>query len=403
MLSLTQERRPKFPEALQAIANGADSVETLQRVYGKSPSDLEKELRSYVRQTSFLAAVFDVRLEKGAEATAFEPASDLETRLLLAGLLAGQPSKAEESERRLLALQADYPESAEVAEALGDWAWRSKSSAEAVPHFERAAELGGTNPRMYRNLAALSRGTHQRDFQIRMLEKAVQLDPDDLDSRRILGHLYIQDQQWSKGLVQLNKITKVETAEEAYALYHSRAYGYYRLNDLDTAEKLAESARRHADEPRKTAQTELLLQAIARTRDQRAFEAAGASAAGAAPPPPPEVSDDGDKPGLAYNPLPPEEREERVSVERKPSFVGGLTNFECLGDRAVITVESGGAARSFVIADPMGIVILRNGEGAPDVSFTCGPQDGRALEVTYQQEPGGEARVVALDFLDPRP
>lgn len=401
MLNLAEAYRPKVSEAVRAIANGAGSMETLQQIYGQSPAELEKALRMYANQSAFMVAVYDVRLEKSAEEPVFEPASDLETRLLLTSLIAAQREKAGEAELQLLTLQKDYPDSPEAAEALGDLVLRVRSAQEAVPHFERAAELGGTNPRMYRNLAAMTRGVRERSFQIEMLERAEKLDPDDVETHRILGSLYVQDGQWTKGVLQLNRVKKVKTHEEAYALYNELAYAHYRLNDLDGAEKLAQIARKHAEDPQQTARIELMLQAIARTRDRAAYEASG----GTLPQEetaPPTLTDDFERPSLAYNPLPPEGREVNVSVQRKPSFVGGLKQFECLGDHARITVQSGEESRTFLIADPMGIVILRNGEGAPDVSFTCGEQDGRPLEVTYEEDPGGEARVLTLDFLDAR-
>jgi len=411
MLNLDERYRGQVGEFLETLIRLGDGVKAFKKVYGLSPSEVEKALEGYSRQSSFMVLNLDIKLTKDLEEPTVEPASDLETRLILAGLLAGQREKLPLAAEQLRALAEQYPDSAETAEAQGYLAWRAGSGADAVPHFERAAELGGGNPKMYRDLAALSRGSRDLGFQIRMLEKSLELEPDHADSRRILGHLYINDKQWSRGIIELNKITQVKTNEEAFAMNMARAYAYYQVKDLDQSEKLVKMARGFSDDVNQRAQVERMLETIARTRDHKAAVEAAASLATAPPPPVDDFAelgglDDFDRPELTRPDQPSEAHDVHVELRREqPSAAGRLTLFECLGAQAQLHLESAGETRTFALLDPMNIVIKRNGEPAPDVSFTCGPQPGQPVRVFYAEPEGGEGpeNVLALDFLDALP
>lgn len=409
MLNLDERFRGKVDVFLETLVRLGDGAKAFKKVYGMSPDEVEKTLNGYVRQNSFMVLNFDIRLTKDLDEPTVAPASDLETRLILAGLLAGQREKLSEAADQLRALVEEYPDSADAAETMGYVAWRQSSAAEAVPYFERAAELGATNPKMYRDLAALSRGSHEVGFQIRMLEKALELEPDHSDSRRILGHLYIRDEQWSKGIITLNQVTQVKTNEEAFAMNMARSYAYYRVKDLDESEKVAKMARGFTDDAGQRAQVERMLETIARTRDHKAAADAAAALPSVQP-----LSDDAEgafeRPELARNlpPPPPPGFEREVPVElrkQQPTAEGKLTLFECLGAQAQLHLESEGQMRTFALLDPMNVVIKRNGEPAPDVSFTCGPQQGQAVRVTYAEPESGKGagNVLMLDFLDTLP
>lgn len=404
LLNLHPDYYPRMPEFLTEVLAGRDGAKAFRKVYNQKPDEVEKTLRAYIRQTSFLVLNHDIQLERSSEEPIVEPASDLDTRLILAGLLAGQQGKADEAAERLEALAAEYPQSPEVAEAQGYVAWRGREAAEATAHFERAAELGGANPKMYRDLAGLSRGSRDLDFQIRMLKKSLELDPGHMESRRILGHLYIHDQQWANGVIELNKVTKVKTNEEAFVLHQARAFAYFHLNDVEQAEKLAKLARKHSDNLQQTAQLELLLNAIARMKDDTSGTVAAASLLD--PRPPPSTSEDFEKPILERRDFPEGGREVPVDlIPEQPRYAGMLVQFDCLGEQAKLHVDGDGGRRVFALIDPMNVLIKRNGEAAPDVSFTCGPQAGRPIEVTYAEPEAGieEASVISLDFLDALP
>ncbi len=404
MLKLNADYRAGFADFLDALVLTGDGAKAFQQVYSRTPEEVELQLRSYVKQGSFMVELYDIKLEKSAEAPEVSAASELEIGLILAGLMGGQREKREEAEARLEELAELHPDSPEVAEAQGYLAWQGGSAVGAVEHFARAAELGATNPKMYRDLAALARGERGLEFQIAMMQKAVDLEPENLDTRRILGHLFLQNEQWARAAVELNKVTKVETEEQAFALQHARAYAYYRLNSHDEAEKLARQARKFSDGPQKTAQVELLLEAIARVKD-RDNGGSHNEVALAQPGMFGGLVDESGPPNMRRNVLPPGGKDVDVELKpEQPSFTGRLVQFDCLGDSARLHVESAAGPRTFALLDPMNVVIKRNGEPAADVSFTCGPQDGRAITIAYvEPEEDGEANAVALDFLDALP
>src|SRR5260370_2407675 len=88
MLYLSDAYRKQFSQFLALIKPDASQASVFQQVYGKSLHQVRADLEAYLRGTHFNAAVFDVKVEKSAEAPEIGPATPLESGLALAGLLA---------------------------------------------------------------------------------------------------------------------------------------------------------------------------------------------------------------------------------------------------------------------------------------------------------------------------
>lgn len=398
MLSLSGEYGPRFNDFLNAVVAGKSSADALQEVYGKAPKEIGEALKSYVRGGQFYLQIYDVELEKSALTPTVSEASELEAGLVLAQLQASTRRGREAAVARYRELGEKYPEDSRIPEALGYLAWRTQDRAGAVEQMKRAAELGSDNPRMYYDLSGLARGEGEAaTFQTQMLEKAIKLKPDYLEARRILGSLYLNQRMWGKALQHLNRVNRADTNEEAYTLYHGRAYAYYRLGALDDAKKMADLARGMASGPAQ-------IDAVVRLAGAIDFAAREPEAAALAERQAAELAADADTPPVLHRrpPRGPEgvREDEQLNVRRLDHGVyeGVLLRVDCEGESPALHVNGPSGVRAFLIDQPENVVILGD---AGAVEFTCGPQDDAPVRVEFE-DPTAEAhldgRVRVLEF-----
>lgn len=394
MLNLDPDFGPKYAEFGAALARGSNSALAMREVFGLEPADVEKELHGYIDGQKFFVALFDIKLEKSAVEPNVEAAPELEVGLVLAQLTANMRDKREMAKQTYSQLAEKFPDSAEPPEALGYMAWRSGDPDEGRRQFTRAAELGATNPKMYYDLAYLDGRANDSDAAIAALEQAVKLDPEYLDARRQLGALYMRRQDWTHALLNLNKVTRVETNEDARWLYYSRAFGYFQVGQLEESARLVELAAQYSAAPHEVAQVDSLRVAIEHRK--KGEEAAAKARENPAAPGEPE------RPTLARREvLTDSSGEARVTeLPPAPSFAGKLIRFDCLEQGARLHIEADGDVRVFAIVDPSAIVIVSAQGG--EAQFTCGPQNGRAIRVEYEDGlPEGfdaEGAVTLIEF-----
>jgi tetratricopeptide (TPR) repeat protein len=377
MLNLAPDFGPKYAAFGATLERGASTVSAIQEVYGLTPQDLEKKLRSYIDQQRFNAGLFDIKLEKSAEEVAMAPAPELEVGLVLGQLTANMRDKRDLAKQTYTDLAARFPEAPEPPEALGYMAWRSKDPEEGRKHFARAAELGSKNPKMYYDLAYLSSRSSDSAAAIAALEKAITLNPEYYDALRQLGALYLRERQWTKAVLHLNRIKRVKTNEDAYWLYHSRAFGYFQVGQVEESERLLELAAQHAEAPHEVSAVESLRAAIEGRK-----RGAELAASGAEPAAPGEL----DRPALSRREVVTTSTGVETVTEYPPapSFSGKLIRFDCLEQGARLHIEADAGVRVFAITDPSSIVIVSAQGG--EAEFTCGPQNGRAIRVEYAEE-----------------
>ena len=398
MLNLwDQYPREGFANLMHALSTGATPEQAFQSVYGKSLEQVYKDLRFYMRQDRFFAALFDIRLEKAAENPEVRPATPLEAGLVQADLLSVLRDKQEQAKQMYLDLASQNSDSWEVAEGLGYLAFRARDDEEARRHLGRAVELGTTNPRTCRDYGyLLSSGGAPSAEIIRVLEQAVRLQPDYREVRLRLGYLQMREQNYIQGLRHLNSVKRVEK-EEAFPLFYAVAFAYYKIGRPDEARKAVKRALEYAEAPSERQQAERLLEGLSRPQRPDPVQAAAASA---------WVDDDSDAvPHLRRKPT---SKDQVLSGEAAPDsppavppephwlkVEGTFEQFECLATTARIHLFSEGRPVVLVILDPSGITI-RGFEGG-SVDFVCGPQEPKSLIVEYEEQEGladGVAGVV---------
>jgi tetratricopeptide (TPR) repeat protein len=249
MLYLSDGYRKQFPQFVALIKADASQASVFQQVYGKSLRQVRADLDAYLRGTHFNAAVFDVKVEKSAEAPEIGPATSLESGLALADLLA-ETRKRLEAKAAYESLSRSNPRDPEIELAMAHLAWMNADREEMKRHFARAIELGTTNAKVYFDYAMMLQGEDGKDPQIAtLLRKALELKPDLVEAHYMLGFYASNAGRFGEAVVHLRQVNKLEK-DQAFAYFRALSYALYRLGQPEEARKHAESAVKFAVEPK---------------------------------------------------------------------------------------------------------------------------------------------------------
>jgi Flp pilus assembly protein TadD len=388
MLYLAEEFRPRFGDFVSQISAGASTEQAVQKVYGKTPADLQQDLDRYLRGNRIMVAIFDIRLTASAEKPSVVPATPFESGMMLA-TLAMHTSRAKTAELELEKLAQDHPDRFEPLQALGYLRWRDNNHEQARELFGKAFDLGAASPKLlwdYARLEASAAGTAER--VARILEKVLEAEPGNLEARLMLGQQHIRRERYGQALASLRQIRRVKP-EQAYRLFYALAFSAARLEEWEAAERDAERAVQHGKTPAEKQAAERLLKYLQSRREPVAAAAIQESQ--------PRLQRD----ATTSEPTPPDTIE-AVPVKRLTLPVQGkFVHLECLGDVARMRIEGPeGKTLQLLMRDPGRIAIT--GTGAATIDLTCGPQPGKHVKVEY--DPGDDQKhatvgeVVAIEF-----
>ena len=386
MLNLSEEYRTRLTEFLSAIAKDTTAAVAFQQVYDKSLEQVQKDLRLYMRQDRFVAAFFDTKLEKNAEKPVVEPATELESGMVLANLLA-MTRKQDEARRMYEELAQNHPTAWEVPQALGYLTMWDSGRDEAGSYFARAVELGATNPKLYFDYSGLLSRSGAEDSEAEsLLRKAVELKPDYQEARYFLAFNLYNQHKFTHALINFAQL-KTVTAERAFTFYRAVAYAYHQVDRKDEARKTAKLAEKYARGPSEIAQVEELIRWMEWAEEaEKAPKTANIRAT-------PLIAAD-DK---IQDEIPRLVRQSRESDEagrqgfdievvlsgpETSSVTGTFTQLDCLGSTARLHVVSENEAMALAILDPTNIVV--EGPKAGPVDLNCGPQRGKSIVVQYE-------------------
>ena len=396
MLSLSPEYRADFTKFILALANGQDTVQSFQSVYGKDLKVVAGDLNRYIKGGQFFAAVFDVKLEKSAEDPNVSDVTSFDAGLLLADLLS-MVHKPEEARVAYGQLAQENPGQPEVQEALGYMEWHSGNRESARQYFSQAFASGTKSAQMCYDYAMLESQTAAGGKSaIPILRRAVELKPDYVAARLQLGLLLTSERSYSEALDQLHQIKKIEP-EQAPAYFLALAYSDLNTDRKDEARKNAESAKKWAKAPRDSEQADSLLRYL---DESKASPTRAASAQ-------PEPLTDPDRPALRHRPEPGMDVHETahrnpfVKQDDQIGHVEGVADrLECDGQAARFYILVGKTRMVFEIPDPSSVLIKHSGEAHHD--FNCGVQKPFPVAVDYAVKPDakkGTAGIVReLDF-----
>jgi len=268
MLNLSAPYRPNFNKFLMALASGLPAAAAFSQVYEKTLDEVQKDLQDYMKGTHFNAMVFDIKLEKSAEQPEAQPATPLDSGVVLADLL-GLTGKREEAKERYESLAKKFPKSWEAEAGLAELALSGRRADEACRHFSRAVELGSKNPQLYYHYSLAVRAAGQPDTAaIPLLKKAVALNPEFMEARQFLAFCLLQDGKYQDAIDNFKQVKHIK-AEQAFSYYHALSYAYYKLAKWDDAQNAADAARKYAHEAQQIHVAEEMLKDVTQARSAR--------------------------------------------------------------------------------------------------------------------------------------
>lgn len=395
MLNFSQEYRPKVTELLQLLDAGTPSVTALETVYGVTIEELQRKVRSYVRQDRVNGAVFDIKLEKSAERPSVEPAAGLEVDLLLADLLS-KTQKTEEARAMYEMVSSENPEVPGPHEGLGDLEYQLGDKDQARIHFGRAFELGSNNLRMLKRYARLQREAGDEKIVMTLL-RAVQTSPEDVETRLVLASQHLQKDSYWQAVAVLGKIRNTN-ANQARSALRMLAYAYLKLNHRERGRKAARQLLELAQTPDDADYAQGLLEHLERdpahVGDVQSVSQDGSRA------------ETGDREARlipdedAVSPRGPEGPRAR---EEMSIVAGSFVRLDCLGAQARMDLAVRGETVSLLI-DSGGLVVIK-GSGTSKVDLRCGEQKPRSVVVRFipsdNTELGTQGVVRSIEFTEP--
>jgi Flp pilus assembly protein TadD len=257
MLYLSDGYWKKFADFLALIRPDDTQVETFRRVYGKSLADVSADLEQYLRGNRFNAAVVNIKLEKLAEEPEVRPATEVESGLALAELLA-ITHKTDEAKAAYESLAQAYPKDAQVELAWARFAWMNRDREGHRAHLARAIELGINDAQVYFDYAMLLHESGGDAEMANMLRKAVELNPEMDEAHYNLGFFAMINNQYAEAVSHLAKVKNL-TKQQAPSYFRAMAFAYFRLGKRDEAKKNAESAVKYSSDPEDLRQAQKIL------------------------------------------------------------------------------------------------------------------------------------------------
>ncbi|HTU34760.1 MAG TPA: hypothetical protein VMF66_13245 [Candidatus Acidoferrum sp.] len=371
MLMLGADYRQGFTKFVAALQTG-DADSAFEAAYHKKLWEVEVDLHKYADTRTWTGVLFNTQFEK-IKIEPARPATDLEIGFALAKLLA-LIRRNDEAMARFAELEKQYPDNADIEEALGLLAWTERNREEALTHMKRAVELGPSNWQPYWEYARIL-GPRDQDAYTTALRKTLELKPDMLDARLALGSELYREQKWAQALVVLREAKNVEP-KQATRLFLTLAYCSVQLDRNDEARKYAVSARKYAqDDQSRQRVDELDAYLNKQTAATPAPETVAATEAAPAtgkfdvrptketlPPPAP--------------PAPPK----AVRVR------GNFKRLDCVGEMARMHVTDGREDFVLLIRHPDQVSL----KGGSPESMKCGPKND---EVSVDYTPGKDEKL----------
>jgi tetratricopeptide (TPR) repeat protein len=372
--------RPKFDDFMNRLGRGVSAEAAFRESFGKTPREVEKDLKEYMQGTRFRGGLVDVKLEKSAEKPFVEAAPEVELGLTLAELAGG--GRSADGKAALLQLAREYPKDAEVAEALGYEAWRSGDREEALRRFEHAIDLGSGNAKLHYECAGLSQEQGRPLSRVTaLLEKTTELDPDHRDAWFRLGFAHFAQQRFAEAVIAWGHISRV-TSEEAGPFFRSVAYANYRIGRKEAAQRAAGRALEYAKTPddREKAQELVTFVSADPLRESAAARAA---------------AEPDRAPVLQRRPEPAAAPASSPSAPRLLLHVasGTFTELDCQGAEARLHVMVQNKEHLFLLRP--NTAAIKGTEGGI-FEFTCGLQKARPVVVEFETSDSLPAGVTGL-------
>jgi tetratricopeptide (TPR) repeat protein len=260
MLNLDNSYRTRLHAMLDAMKT-EDAPAAFLTAYGKTVSQVQQDLRSYIRSPHVNGVGIRVELPKSAEALQVQTGAGMTARLALAELLSGYPAKVRLARAAYEQLGADYPGRWEVQSAWARFLFRERRNEEALAHFARAAELGSTDPLTFVDYGRALGAASRQQEALAAFQKAVKLDPARKETHFDLGLAQVRAGAWPEAVAELQLAVPV-TRQQASRYFYNMAYAEYRMGDAVSARNLIAQGRAFTHIPEETAALDRLSQSV---------------------------------------------------------------------------------------------------------------------------------------------
>jgi tetratricopeptide (TPR) repeat protein len=242
MLIASPAYSPRFPDFVKALKEAHSSAEALRLAFGKTPAQVQQDLRAYLDVQHLPRLEGTLRAVHADAPASLQAVSGVEMAATLGDLLPGNNTSEEE---------------------LGYQALEHGQAQEARAHFRLAVERHSSDPNVLFYLAHLDHEAGVPSSQVLpLLDRALALQPDLPDARLELALLAANDGDFARALAALQKLS-APRPENAYVAIYTEAYCFARLNHMQEARAAADRARLIARNDRDRAQVSQLLEFIA--------------------------------------------------------------------------------------------------------------------------------------------
>jgi tetratricopeptide (TPR) repeat protein len=260
MLHLHPDYAPHLTPLLLAILQG-DPEAAFRMACNKSVEQVERDLHEYMSGGTINALLFDITLPKSIDTPQVTANATLAARLSFAELLSSEQGRLAEAGDAYAALERDYPDRWEIAEAQALFAWHLRRVDDAIRYFAQAQKLGCNNGATYLLWGRILGFANRTPEAIPVLAKAVHLLPDAPLPQLEYADALVRNKDFAEAIPILRAVTHVPQAG-AWRYYYDLAYSLYRTGDLANARPYLANARKYAGTPRERSLTDQLDAAI---------------------------------------------------------------------------------------------------------------------------------------------
>lgn len=262
MLMLGDGYRAKFSTFLETISASGSEQTAFSQVYGKSLSEIERDLQNYFDTPAMGKVSFHVEANRAAIGPV-KTASDVEIGLMQAQILAltGRPA---EGMARLHVLEISHPDNTDVAVGAASLEWRIGEVETAAQHFQSILSHADAGWRAWWEYAmVLDAQGGNRATEMAALHKVVEANPSLAVARIRLGTLLLSAGEPAEALSQLKLIGEV-AAQNAGTMYLAMALAARATGQTAEARQYAEKAGTSQLRPDERAQLQQLVAAFDR-------------------------------------------------------------------------------------------------------------------------------------------
>ncbi len=386
MLATETEYYGKLRVIVYNLRRGIDPEAAYRNAVGKSPAEINQLAAQFLAAGKFQTAGVSSRPMSERD-FAEKPVEAAATRLALADLLLGEPSRS--AYEKLLAEKANV---AEAEEGLGLLALRANQKEAARGHLLKAMEAGSSSAAAYVEYARIE---PDKAKAMAALEKAVKVNPKLAEPHVLMAE---RESDLDRRILHLQAAAKIDARNAR--LWQSLAESYLMVHNYAEAAKAWRSAEQAATEDKDRdrfrqarvaiEQQRLDYEAAERRREQaekeREIERLKAEARAEVHALEAKANRGNATASGAEKPVPWWEGPKPSGRAR-----GTLQQVDCLGKQLrIIVAQEGGKTVRLLVPDAAQVAIMGGGVQ----TLQCGRQQARSVVIEYFPKPNGKLATV---------